>query len=234
MLMSRSDGGNSRGFFGGKGLYIALALCLTLVGVLGYFALAGDEPTEPVVSNTPVVQQPTPDPEPTPTPEPSPAPAPQPQPEPEVQETLEPEDTVEVEELLPRVISPLDGTTVTVFSMTELLYDETMEDWRTHDGLDIRAAEGDAVQTAADGMVESVSNDELLGTTVVIAHDGGYTTRYSSLLPEPPVSPGQSVESGQIIGYVGATAAAEASMGPHLHFAVTRDGELIDPHEYVG
>ena len=66
-----------------------------------------------------------------------------PDPEP-VQETLEPE------ELLPQVCSPLDGTTVTVFSMTELMYDETMADWRTHDGVDIKAGEGDTEKTAAD------------------------------------------------------------------------------------
>ncbi len=60
-------------------------------------------------------------------------------------------------------MSPLDGTTVTVFSTTELMYDETMADWRTHNGLDIQAAEGDAVKTAASGMVVSIKSDELMG-----------------------------------------------------------------------
>ena len=44
--------------------------------------------------------------------------------------------------------------------------------------------------------------------------------------------PGESVTGGDIVGYVG-TAAAEASMGPHLHFAVEKDGSLIDPKEYI-
>ena len=135
-------------------------------------------------------------------------------------------------ELLPQVISPLDGTTVTVFSMNELLYDETMGDWRTHDGLDIQATDGDAVKTAAGGTVQTVTRDELMGTTVTIAHSGGYVTYYSSLRSDPPISEGQQVFAGDIIGYVG-TAAAEADMGPHLHFAVSRDGTLIDPQEYV-
>ena len=109
-----------------------------------------------------------------------------------------------------------------------------MGDWRTHDGLDIQAAEGDAVKTAADGLVVEVVDDELMGTTVVIEHAGGYTTQYSSLQEDPPVGKGQTVSAGDIIGYVGTTAAAESTMGPHLHFSVSNDGEIVDPAEYVG
>ena len=138
----------------------------------------------------------------------------------EPKEDAEPVETAA--QLLPQVVSPLDGTTVTVFSMSELLYDETMADWRTHEGLDIQAAEGDAVKTAAAGEVTSVTRDELMGTTVCITHSGGYVTKYSSLQDNPPISEGQQLAAGDIVGYVG-TAAAEASMGPHLHFAVEKD-----------
>ena len=232
--MSRFDSGKVRAMFGGRGFYIALVLCLVVVGVLGWYAIfGGEEPVEDVVNPTPVVDQ-------TPV-KPDPAvkvpdeQEPQPEKEPEViaQPVVEPVEIVEVEELLPQVISPLDGTTVTVFSMTELLYDETMGDWRTHNGLDIQAAEGDAVKTAADGQVVEVTYDELMGTTVIIEHAGGYTTQYSSLQEEPPVGKGQTVSAGDIIGYVGATAAAESTMGPHLHFSVLKDGEIVDPAEYV-
>lgn len=130
--MSRMNHDKSRSFFGGRGFYIALVLCLAAIGVAGYFVLVQQAKVAEEGKDKPVVRQETvenvqqaqvPDPEP-------------------VQETLEPE------ELLPQVCSPLDGTTVTVFSMTELMYDETMADWRTHDGVDIKAGEGDAVKTA--------------------------------------------------------------------------------------
>lgn len=137
------------------------------------------------------------------------------------------------QDLLPQVMSPLDGTTVTVFSVTELMYDETMADWRTHNGIDIQAAEGDSVRTAASGTVLSVKDDELMGTTVVIQHGGGYTTQYSCLQKDPPVQEGDQVAAGDIIGLVGSTASAEGSMGPHLHFSVSKDGKLIDPADYV-
>ena len=218
-VMGRMNHDKSRSFFGGRGFYIALVLCLAAIGVAGYFVLvqqakvAEEGKDKPVVrqeevENVQRAQMPEADPEP-------------------VQETLEPE------ELLPQVCSPLDGTTVTVFSMTELMYDETMADWRTHDGVDIRADEGDAVKTAAAGTVKEVRYDDLMGVTVVISHADGYETQYSSLQQEPPVEQGKTVEAGDIIGLVGSTAAAEGDVGPHLHFSVSKDGRVVDPQEYV-
>lgn len=218
-VMGRMNHDKSRSFFGGRGFYIALVLCLAAIGVAGYFVLvqqakvAEEGKDKPVVRQEEVedvqrAQMPEADPEP-------------------VQETLEPE------ELLPQVCSPLDGTTVTVFSMTELMYDETMADWRTHDGVDIRADEGDAVKTAAAGTVKEVRYDDLMGVTVVISHADGYETQYSSLQQEPPVEQGKTVEAGDIIGLVGSTAAAEGDVGPHLHFSVSKDGRVVDPQEYV-
>lgn len=232
--MSRFDSGKIRAMFGGRGFYIALALCLVAVGVLGWYAIFGDkEPVQEAVNPTPVVEQTPVNPDPV-VEDPEVNALQEKEPEPVVEPVVEVVEIVEVEELLPQVISPLDGTTVTVFSMTELMYDETMGDWRTHDGLDIQAAEGDAVKTAADGTVVEVLDDELMGTTVIIEHAGGYTTQYSSLQEDPPVGKGEEVFAGDIIGYVGATAAAESTMGPHLHFSVFKDGKIVDPAEYVG
>lgn len=211
---------------GGRGYYIALALCLVAAGTIGYFALrerpvtVQEAETPPVLDIQPVAPvQPVVKPESVTVPD--------------AAETETPEIT-EPAELLPQVVSPLDGTTVTVFSMTELLYDPTMADWRTHDGVDVQAAEGAAVKTAAAGTVQSVTDDELMGTTVVIDHEGGYATRYSSLQADVPVAQGQQVAAGEIIGYVGSTSAAESRMGAHLHFSVSRDGTVIDPHDYIG
>lgn len=209
--------------FGGRGYYIALALCLAAVGTIGYFALRERPVTVKQQEPAPTLDiQPTPT---QPVVKPAPVVIPEPEPQPEINEPAE---------LLPQVVSPLDGTTVTVFSMTELLYDTTMADWRTHDGIDVQAEEGSAVKTAAGGTVQSVTDDELMGTTVVIDHKGGYSTRYSSLQKDVPVTAGQQVVAGEVIGRVGTTSAAESQMGPHLHFSVSRDGAVIDPRDYVG
>ena len=209
--------------FGGRGYYIALALCLAAVGTIGYFALRERPVTVKQQEPAPTLDiQPAPT---QPVVKPAPVVIPEPEPQPEINEPAE---------LLPQVVSPLDGTTVTVFSMTELLYDTTMADWRTHDGIDVQAEEGAAVKTAAGGTVQSVTDDELVGTTVVIDHEGGYSTRYSSLQKDVPVTAGQQVVAGEVIGRVGTTSAAESQMGPHLHFSVSRDGAVIDPRDYVG
>ena len=204
-----------------RAIYIALALCVVAAGVTGYLLTNRKAPTQQASANQPVADVKPPVVTPV---------------KPDLPAQEEPEEEAPpveaAAELLPQVVSPLDGTTVTVFSMSELLYDETMADGRTHEGLDSQAAEGDAVQTAAAGEVTSVTRDELMGTTVCITHSGGYVTRYSSLQENPPISQGQQLKAGDIVGYVG-TAAAEATMGPHLHFSVEKDGALIDPAEYV-
>ena len=230
---------HNRSAWSGRAVVIALILCLVFAGGLAYTALK--RPVEPettpaqdtaVVQTRPQPAAPVVKPEKVEEVTPTEAPT---EPEEELTETVQPIalETPEPEELVPQVVSPLDGTTVTVFSMTELMYDETMADWRTHSGVDIQAGEGDAVKTAAGGVVLSVTDNELMGTTVVIEHGGGYTTQYSSLQAEPPVAAGEQVAAGDIIGYVGNTAAAESTMGPHLHFSVSQNGELVDPTEYV-
>ena len=216
--------------FGGRGYYIVFALCLLAAGIIGYITLF-DRGTE-VQPKTPAVDV-QPD---TPT-TPVVKPAPVVLPEPKIETAAETEAEAEITEpsvLMPQVVSPLSGETVTVFSMTELLYDATMADWRTHDGIDVQAEEGAAVKTAAGGTVQSVTDDELMGTTVVIDHECGYSTRYSSLQKDVPVTAGQQVVAGEVIGRVGTTSAAESQMGPHLHFSVSRDGAVIDPRDYVG
>ena len=146
----------------------------------------------------------------------------------------EPEAIEPVTPVAPRlIVSPLSGETVAAFSMDELAYSETLADWRTHDGMDIKAPAGTQVLAACSGTVLSVSEDDLMGTTVIIAHDGGYETTYANLQSIPTVSPEQYVSAGQVIGAVGTTSLAEAAMAPHLHFTVTKDGKPIDPQTFL-
>ena len=101
-----------------RALYIALALCVVAAGVTGYLVWNREAPTQQASSNQPVV-----DVKPSVV---TPVKPTLPTPEEKVEEEAPPVSAVT--ELLPQVISPLDGTTVTVFSMSELLYDETMAD----------------------------------------------------------------------------------------------------------
>jgi murein DD-endopeptidase MepM/ murein hydrolase activator NlpD len=117
--------------------------------------------------------------------------------------------------------------------MEALSYNQTTRDWRTHDGVDIAAETGTNVTAAADGQVYTVYDDDAMGTTVVIRHEGGYTTRYASLSPELQVKVGDTVTLGQVIGTVGETAMVESVLGPHVHFSVTYQDLPMDPAEFL-
>jgi len=145
----------------------------------------------------------------------------------------EPEPEVQPQPTAAKIVSPLAGETVAVFSVDQLMYDPTLGDWRTHDGIDIRAEAGTTVVATAAGTVIAVGEDGRLGVTVQIEHSGGYVTTYASLHPETLVEEGQSVAAGEVIGTVGNTSLTEAGLGAHLHFAVTRNGENIDPQVYL-
>ena len=86
---------------------------------------------------------------------------------------------------------------------------------------------------ASAGTVTAVETGGSMGTTVVISHDDGYETTYASLQEEVRVEVGDTVSSGQEIGAVGNTTLTESALGAHLHFAVSKDGEAVDPAEYL-
>lgn len=132
----------------------------------------------------------------------------------------------------PQLRAPLEGKTIAAFSTEVLAYNEALDDWRTHSGVDIAAEEGTPVCAACDGTVLSVTEDPLMGVTVVLEHEGGFTSTYACLGGEVYVSAGDEVLAGQNLGAVGTTAAGE-STEPHLHFSISKDGTLIDPAEYL-
>ena len=233
----------------GTGFYAVLFLCLAAVGAGAYFLLFRDtdDPAQVLpassaeISSTeassaaeipevesiqPVVETAVPtdlsESEPETEPEPDPAPA-----------AAVVDDTPVVVEEPSLVVSPLSGQVVAAFSVDALTYNATLDDWRTHDGVDIAAAAGTNVLAASAGMVLSVFDDDLLGTTVVLGHSGGYQTTYANLQAKPTVSAGDKVSAGQIIGAVGTTSITESAEGPHLHFSVSKDGDLVDPEEYL-
>ena len=133
-----------------------------------------------------------------------------------------------------KTMSPVEGNAIFDYSMEALSYNQTTRDWRVHNGVDFAAPEGTAVVAAADGQVYTVYEDDQMGMTVVIRHENGYTTRYSSLDAGVAVSAGQSVTMGQTIGAVGTSALMENALGHHVHFAVSRNDESVDPMDFLG
>ncbi len=130
-------------------------------------------------------------------------------------------------------LKPVDGIPGNGFSMDKLVYSQTLEQWTTHSGMDIKSAFGDDVAAVADGTVKKVYTDGKLGVTVEMDMGNGVTARYSNLDSSLDVEEGQSVKAGDVIGRVGNTALFEISDGDHLHFEVLKDGKNVDPADYI-
>ena len=231
----------------GKGFYIVLFLCVAAIGISGYYlirAVAVPEQSEPVTGNPTVV---LPDSEAN---GPDPAGGIQAPAEPGKQQA-EPPDPVQEqpddpEPLAPTVQPeepeqpqtvvytwPVKGAILRDFQVETLALDPTLEDWRTHGGLDLAAALGTKVLAMGTGTVEQVYEDGLMGITVVIEHPDGLTTVYSNLSQETTVEAGQTVETGTVIGTVGESAIAESGLAPHLHLEAWKDETRVNPADYL-
>ncbi len=214
MSNNNSNNGKFKNIFGGKlagkGYYIALVLCAVAIGISGYLyyhntkAPSLEDPNATVDVLNPNNSSST---------QPSEKPS---------EPTKKPL----------RTGKPVSGEVIMDYAMDCLCYNPTTRDWRTHNGMDFAAAAGTAVTAAADGTVYTVYTDETMGTTVVIRHNDGYVTTYSSLGEDVVVSVGQEVTLGQTIGYVGTSALIETTMGDHVHFSVSCGGNPVDPEDF--
>ena len=203
-------------FFAGKGYYIALILCAVAIGISGYlyYRNATDPSDDPSMN----AQSPTGS---------------------DVSASVT-DPTGGGDSTDPtkpgvgkfKTGSPVSGETVSKYAMDCLTYNPTTRDWRVHNGIDIAAEEGTPVCAAAPGVVYTTYEDEGLGTTVVIRHENGYVTMYSSLDAEVTVSAGDTVELGQHIGYVGSSALLETAIGDHVHFCVTQNDASVNPADF--
>lgn len=130
-------------------------------------------------------------------------------------------------------IKPVEGEIVKQYAKDNLLYSETLEEWTTHLGVDIKADKTTVVKASADGKVKSIKNDPRYGLVVAIEHQDGYVTLYSNLLTSEFVEVGETVKQGASIGTVGNTAVFEILDEPHLHFEILKDGENLDPSGFI-
>ncbi len=207
-----------------KGFIVALSLCAVALWVTGYVYFRSEqqvqeaslqETYEDVLVGTvgtedvPVIATES---QPTATTESAPAPT---------------------EKRVLKTMSPVEGSAIFGYSMEALSYNQTTRDWRVHNGIDLAAEDNAPVMAAADGEVYTVYEDDTMGHTVVIRHNDGYTSCYSSLSDKLEVKPGDKVTMGDTIGYAADSAIVESTLGCHVHFSVTHYDEPMDPEEFL-
>lgn len=131
------------------------------------------------------------------------------------------------------MIMPIQGEIITEFTKDKLIYSETLEEWRGHPGIDIKAELGTTVIAVLDGTVSRVYEDSLWGKTIVLDHGDGLETIYSNLGTLEMVEVGIQVRQGDSISTIGKSAQIELLMEDHLHFEVIKNQKTADPRSII-
>ena len=126
-------------------------------------------------------------------------------------------------------IKPLSGEVIQKYSMDMPIYWETLDQYMTHDGIDLAAPAGTSVKTCASGTVTRIEKDDRYGMIVEISHGNDLLSLYGNLSEDGLVELGEVVSRGDVIGKVGKTSTFEASGAEHLHFSMKLKDEPVDP-----
>lgn len=206
-----------------KGVYISLAICTLIIGCIGVFSSIKNmnKIIEEADFEYDDVAVPTP-----------------------VDVSLFEKETDEVisspviNEEVPTVLEfmkPVEGEISKMFSDDELVYSETMNDYRTHNGIDILSEFSNPVYSAESGVISDIQQHPLWGNCITVSHENNYVTCYKNLsdvLPEG-IEVGSYVSKGGIIGSIGASSLVEIGDQSHLHFEMYVNGEPVDPTEFL-
>jgi murein DD-endopeptidase MepM/ murein hydrolase activator NlpD len=123
-------------------------------------------------------------------------------------------------------IWPVEGKVGSSFGQRE---DPINGEGAFHTGVDIEAPYGTPVRATADGDVTGATMGAGYGRQIVLDHGHDVLTLYGHL-SSIAVVPGQHVNRGQVIGYVGQSGRAT---GPHLHYEVRVHKVPVNPHRYL-
>lgn len=123
-------------------------------------------------------------------------------------------------------VTPVSGTVTSFYGYRDHPVSGT---YKFHRGVDLGAPLGSEVAAFAEGTVAYIGEDKVCGKYLQIEHDNGVTTFYAHC-SQIDVTAGQRVEAGQTVARVGDTGNAT---GPHLHFALRKDGVYLDPLYYL-
>ena len=139
-----------------------------------------------------------------------------------------PADTLDLKSMK----APLSGEVTREFTMDDLVYYETIGEWRVHKGIDIKPKDNLLIESALSGKVEAVNSSEITATEIIIDHGNNVKTLYSNLV-SANVQAGDTVKKGQVIGNLGKTVSIESADGTHLHFELIVDGKQVNPLDYI-
>ena len=119
------------------------------------------------------------------------------------------------------------------YSDTELMYNETLNQWESHKALDITSKESNDVFAVLDGKVTKVGESYEEGTFIEITHSDGLVSRSLNLSKDTLVKENDVVTKGTKIGTASTTSSNECKDCAHLHFEMLKNGKKVDPSKYI-
>ena len=127
---------------------------------------------------------------------------------------------------------PVDGNVIMNYSMDQTIYFSTLDQYKYNPALIIGGEVGTEVTASARGIVKSVEVNAQTGNTVTMDLGNGYEAVYGQL-KEVPVQEGNYVEQGELVGYLSEPTKYYSVEGCNLYFQLLKDGEPVNPMEYM-
>lgn len=224
-----------------KGFYVVLALCICAIGIAGWFTYADvknymedDVPKSVITSSEPQnkqaeakisgVEKETEVVTEEPTEEPTE----------EYIEYVTESISEDIQQTDTEKVSPVGDNREVVweYSAEKFVYFESLKDWRLHKGIDYAIEDDGAVYSVTSGEVKDVVDDSLYGKGIVIQNNDGYVATYLGVKPADNIAIGLVVKSGDIIG-TATEIPCEKKEKSHIHFEVKKDGNCVNPEEYL-
>ena len=131
-----------------------------------------------------------------------------------------------------KLLRPVNGNILMSYSMDNTVYFSTLDQYKYNPALVIAGAEGDQVISAAPGIVKSIDQSAETGLTVNVDIGSGYELFYWQL-KEVPVKVGDHVETKTVLGYVSEPTKYYSVEGSNVYFEMRKDGQPINPMEYL-
>ena len=131
------------------------------------------------------------------------------------------------------MVWPVSGVVLMDYSSDALIYDRTLDLYRTNESISIGAEEAEDVLAAADGIVTDIGRSDELGNYVVLDNGSGYETTYGQLSEDMAVNVGEYVAQGEVLGCIDAPSWYSSALGTHLTFTVRVNGETVNPLEFL-
>lgn len=127
---------------------------------------------------------------------------------------------------------PASGPLLMSYSMDETVYFSTLDQYKYNPALIISGEVGEPIGAAAPGIVKDVSENAQTGMTVTLDMGNGYTAVYGQLA-DISVSAGEYLNTGDMIGSLSEPTKYYSVEGPNLYFEMRKDGQPIDPMNFM-